>query len=108
MDVVSERLVNGRFPVEPQDIAQHRPKTWPEQISLLSQDRPQSSAAVLQRPAVQGYGEIHLSLAGLDVQMAEERRQVGVVFNVVDNEAGINGTRLAIRPADIHGVGVAS
>ena len=89
------------FPVEAQQVAQHRPEARTQQVGALGEEAVQVGAGVFQRAAVQAHREGHVRRARRHLQVAEQRAQVGIGRLVVDDEAGVHRhARAPVRRVD--------
>ena len=103
-------IVLDALPVEGQDVAQHPEIGRRQQVAWLRKQAPRGFAPVdaaalpLEAAGVGGDRKAHAAFHGLDAEMGEQRRQVGIVQFVIDDEADIDRKR---RPIVIDGDGVA-
>ena len=99
---LARRMVFDALAVEGQDVAQHPQVGWRQQVARLREQAlrgfaPVVAAALPLEPAGVGADrKAHAALHGLDPQMSEQRRQVGVIEFVVDDKADIDRDRCPV------------
>ena len=79
-----------RQAVKPHQLAQHRPKTRPQQIAPLREQGGQAMAAIFQPAMIQRHGERHAARLRGNIQMPEQRRQIRIGRLVINDEAHIH------------------
>ena len=104
-------MIRGALLVEGENVAQHPQIGRRQQIARLREqpfcriDPVIAAALPLEAAGVRRHRKAHAAFDGLDAEMGEQRRQIGVIELVVDDEADIDRERRAVI-IDVDGVAV--
>ena len=86
------RELMPRVAVEPADIRQHRQEARPHQIAFLRKQAAETDAAgIFEIPAIERRRERHVRDLGRNLEMREQRAQIGIGRPVEHDKAGIDG-----------------
>jgi len=92
---------------EADNVGHQLPMARANYIAALTEKAAQDFAGIFHLTLTDGDGEGHIGPRRFDAEMIEQRRQVGIVLFVIDDEAGIDGNA-ALFGAGKDGVGVAA
>ena len=85
------RQVTHRFAIEAQEIAQHRPEAWLQDIARLGEKSGDILAGVFIAAAFERNREGHVRWRRRHAERLEQLGQIGIAGLVIDNEAGVDG-----------------
>ena len=92
---------------EADDVGHHAPVARPEEVAALAEEAIEIAPAIFHRAVIGRDRKAHVGGGGVDADMAEEGREVGVVLLVIDDKAGIDRHR-AIGRQRVDGIGVSA